>query len=352
MDIYEPLPLPETLDLAAAKRLRAKLLTEIRPYMLRRLTALGQLTDPDIDAQVERIELEMRLCEIDNHDWALDERIVSEEPPPLAYLMPAELGELAVTGAHNATARATLFYSPEAKFNVHGPIMLFHAATLAEGLLAPGETLSQLEATNFSKMVISQLRLTLFDADAEPPRLHRPGMAAASISGAFRTSAGRRLAFYGIPDPAWPVTRRCLANRIAVNLIPPGHPFERDGAAYIIRTPASVPPELWPEGGLGVPALLMTVLDTLMLMMLTQHIHADETRLLVSIRDLPMGSATLDELVIGTQIAFTPHVEKTRRVSDTLVMMPIDIRFARCPDVPTRVMVGESTLPYFHMPVG
>ena len=101
-----------------------------------------------------------------------------------------------------------------------------------------------------------------------------------------------------------------------------------------------------------MPALLMTVLDTLMLMMLTQHIHADETRLLVSIRDLPIGPAMLDELVTGTRITFTPHVDKTRRVGDTLVMMPIDIRFARCPDVPTRVMVGESTEPYYRMPVG
>ena len=350
MDIYEPLPDPDTLDLAQAKELRQRILTGLRPWMLRRITALGRAASPDVDSQMERIELELRLAEIDAHDAALDSKIVAAETPQLAYLMPAELEELDVVGHGKATARATLFYSPEAKFNVHGPIMLYHVAALAEHMLGPGERLSRLETANFSKMVISQLRLTIFDPEQEPTALHRPAMSGASLSGAFRLSSGRRLAFYGIQDHQYPVGRRCWINRIALSLIPRDRPPERDGEYYLVRTPPSAP-ALWPDEGLAVPAQLMTVGDTLMLLMLTEHIHADETRLLLSIRDLPIGPDMIEALVSDTEIGFAPRLEKARRVGETLVIMPTDVRFARFPDLATRIMTGESTEPYYRMPV-
>lgn len=351
MDIYEPLPDPETLDLASAKALRLGILTVLRPYLLRRLTALGPATATDLGARIDRFELETRLGQIDAHDWALDARITSAEEPTLAYHMCAEFTDLAMLGPGKATGRAALFYSPEAKFNVHGPIMLFHAAALAERVLGPGEALAHLESASFSKMVISQLRLTVFDPAQEPLAEHRQAIAGASLSGVFRLSSGRRLHFYGVQDHHHPVGRRCWINRIAMNLIPCDGPPERDGEVYRVRTPASIPPELWPEGGLGVPAQLMTVVDTLVMLMLTEHMHADETRLLLSVRDLPISPDMLHELVIDATIGFAPRRDKARRVGDTLVMMPTDIRFARRPDLQTRIMTGESTEPYYRMPV-
>lgn len=341
---FESLPDPTTLTLDEARSLRFSLLTKTRPAILRRLTMLRTAAADDLASQIDRVELEFRLAAIDVHDVELDAAITVHERPSLPHEMAIELHELILVASRRATARAGLFYSPEAKFNVHGPIMLFHVAALAELLLESGETIVALETVSFNRMVISHLRLTIVDATADelPPK-------DAAIIGAFRLSSGRRLIFHGVPDREHPVAKRCWINRLAAALA--FGKVDLDDAVYRFHTPNAVPPELVPAGGLGMPSALMTVIDTLVMMMLSQHIHADETRLLLSIRELPISIAMLEELAIGTTIAFEPHTNRARRVGE-MIVMPTDVRFGRFPDARTRIMTGESTVPYYRMPVG
>jgi hypothetical protein len=351
MDIHQSLPPIDSLGPDSAKAVSHHLRTTLRPHILHRLTQLGQLQSPDTADKIDRIELEMRLAEIDQYELTLVQDIIALDPPTPAHRMAPELAEVEVDGFSKATARAALFYSPEAVFNVHGPISLYHAAALAMTLFKPDERFAGLESVSFSKMVISQLRFTIFDPAEQAEEQHKAALKGASISGSFRLSSGRRLSFFGIQDHRYPVERMCWINRIALGLLPPGCASTFDNGVYRVRLSARIAPETLPEHGLTAPAALMTVIDTMVLMMMSKTIHSDETKLLLAIRNLPMSADPLNDLLIDGELEFTPHLNKARKWSADIVMMPTDVVFRKYTDQPTRVFTAESNLPYHRMPV-
>ncbi|MEL6477233.1 MAG: hypothetical protein AAFR17_07880 [Pseudomonadota bacterium] len=345
IDIHIPLPDAGAVSAAEAKALRHRIGTALRPHILRRLTALAAVPDTD-NTRIDRLELEMRLRQLDTYDLALDGVIHAAEPPVPAHEMPLDLAELDRSEAR-ASARAALFFSPEARFNVHGPIMLAHAAALAERLLRPGEALAMLEAASFSRMVISQLRLTVVDLDSAAARGAREAMRAASISGRFALSSGRRLGFYGVQDHRRPVTRTAWINRAALALVPPGFAHRAEAGRFHVDMPAPKAP----VAPMDRPRALMTALDALILLMMSETIHDGQTKMLVALRNLPLPPGLPERLLAGRRITFAPQRQKSRVWAGDIVMMPTELSFGDG-EARARVFTAETIRPYYQLPVG
>ncbi|HVF26684.1 MAG TPA: hypothetical protein VM943_00505 [Pyrinomonadaceae bacterium] len=328
---------------------------ELRPWILSSLAHLYKQESPTTDQQIDVLEFELRLNEIDNYSNEVDEIIYRECPPPPAQFREPVFREEEVSGDAFATAIAELFFSAESKTNVHGPVMLYHAATLAERLLRPSEQIVKLGKTSFKKMVVCQMRFFVCDAERGYPAEALSLLPTASIVGSFLLSSGRPLEFFGVQISGRPVTETAYFNSFALKVLPALNlPEDSDlyhvtksSDLYSVKLRTTAPLSEIPAGGFTVPLCLMTLLDIMMIVMVTYRLHAQQTKLLLAVNELPLMPDPVNELASGVMLEIRPRTDKTRVWKENFLLMPIDFRFSPLQKEFSRLYSAETDLPYY-----
>ncbi len=352
MDIHAKLPDVEGLGADEAAKVWEFLRKELRPHMIMRLASdefAGELTP---DREIDRLELDFRLREIDAYTETVEAIVTARDPLVPAHLMTARLEGLQLDGTRLAEARAPLFFSPESKHNVHGPIMIYHAASLAQHLLASNEEITALESAAFSKMVIHELHMTVYDPAGCDQTLHKHRSAEASVSGRFRTSAGRKLAFYGIAIPDRPVMMVVGFNAVALGALPEGFKNTRRGDTFRVVLNRSLPDAAMPSEQPDAAICLMCLLDALLLLMVSDEVTPDQTKLLVGLRDVPVLPNVAEALTSGVTVEIAALTDKARRWREDFLMIPVEAVFEPLHEKPIRLITAHTDLPYYRLGVG
>lgn len=210
--VIDPIPAsppdPATLDAPGVARLFGALRQRRLDLMVRLAALEAQAADPAANpaAFIDRMETQAELQELLGYMRRLQARAKSIEVWEPADRMVPEFAEMGGDGRHWVAGRGLCPLTPDSVLFLHGPVVLWYAAALAERLLAPDDRLAWLRKAGFHKELMSEPRLVVWDTAAEPP----PGVdrADAAVQGLFETAQGRLLAFAAIPDPARPLTRK------------------------------------------------------------------------------------------------------------------------------------------------
>ncbi len=348
MNLYHPLPDINDLDAHTATEVARFVRAELRPYILSSLASLYKLESPTDEQQIDLLEFELRLNEVDNYANEVDELIYRECPPAPAQFMKPVLKELEFSEDAFATASAELFFSSESKTNIHGPVMLYHIAALAESILRPSEKIVTLRKTSFKKMVVSQMRFFVCDAARGYPTSVAPLLPSASVVGSFHLNSGRVLEFFGVHLPGLAVREIAHFNSFALKMIPELKVNKDiDGELYRVKLRTFAPlPEI-PPGGFTAPLCLMTLLDLLILLMFTERLHPQQTKLLLGVNELHLLPDMVKDLTSGVTLEFHPRTNKTRMWQDKFLLMPIDFRFSPLQEEFSRLYTAETDLPYY-----
>jgi hypothetical protein len=115
-------------------------------------------------------------------------------------------------------ARALVPLTPDSLLFVHGPVILWHAAALAEELLAPGERLCRLVRGAFHRELTTEPRIIVWDRALGdvPVEIDDNAVAAAGV---FETSERRELDFAAVATPGCTPTRRAGWHPVTAHLI-------------------------------------------------------------------------------------------------------------------------------------
>jgi hypothetical protein len=138
-------------------------------------------------------------------------------------------------------ARALVPLTPDSLLFVHGPVILWHAAALAEELLAPGDRLCRMTRSAFHRELTTEPRIVVWDcaAGTAPPCFERD---AVSSDGVFETVSGRALAFAVLPSAGHPPASRAGWHPMTAHLIASSPSKTAQPAAFSQPlTPASCP---------------------------------------------------------------------------------------------------------------
>jgi len=349
MDIYHPLPDVAQLNGNSATEISRFLRSELRPYILERLADSYKQASPTADQQIDLIELELRLNEIDNYSNQIDELIYRECPPPPAQFREPVLTEIEFSGDEFATAVAELFFSAESKTNVHGPVMLYHLAALAERILRPSERIVALRKTSFKRMVVRQMRLFVCDAVKGYPDKVASLVNSAAVIGTFVLNSGRKLEFFGVQIAGRPVTETAHFNSFALKILPETLKLIKVGDIYYSKLRTSTPLSEIPAGGFTVPLCLMTILDVLMIIMVTEKVNPQHTKLLLGVNELHLLPDPVNELTSGVTLEIRPRTDKTRKWQEKFLLMPVDFRFSPLQEEFSRLYSAETDLPYYRI---
>jgi hypothetical protein len=349
MDIYHPLPDIGQLNGNSAAEISRFLRTELRPYILECLADLYKQASPTADQQIDLIEFELRLNEIDNYSNQIDELIYRECPPPPAQFREPVFKDLEFSVDAFATAVAELFFSAESKTSVHGPVMLYHLAALAERILRPSERIVALRKTSFKKMVVRQMRLFVCDGARGYPDKVAPLVNSAAVVGTFVLNSGRKLDFFGVQIAGSPVTETAHFNSFALKILPEKLKLSKVGGVYYSELRTFTPFSELPEGGLTVPLCLMTILDILMITMVSEQVNPQQTKLLLGVNELHLLPDPVNELTSGVTLEIRPRTDKTRMWQEKFLLMPVDFRFSPLQKEFSRLYSAETDLPYYRI---
>ncbi len=346
MDIYPSLPAIDGIAHDSALETAQLIRGELRPYILDRLAdfcSRKELTQRD---QSRVLELETRIDEIDKYAMQLDQFIINECPPPPAQLREPALDVKKRKEYVYVEAVAELFFSAESLTNVHGPVMLFYLATLAEEILHPGEVITGLRKTAFKRLVVRQMRLYACDAAEGFPAPVAKLTESASVTGRFLLNSGRMLDFFGVQTPERPVIDIANFNSFAIKMMPKGLERTKVGDVYHMRLALRAADECIPPGGFTPASSLMTSLDFIMIMWLTLP-YPYRTKLLLRIMELDVLPDPVNQLSNGVTVQILPHEDKKRRINDDFWLMPADFRFSPLEEKFKRVHIAIGDLPYY-----
>jgi hypothetical protein len=341
IDIHAPLPDAAMLDaksqLAMARRLRG----ELRPELIRRLTALPPPPSCTTSQMVDRLEADLRLQEVDAYAAELERMILSHTPPVPSERMPVRLHDLKIEPDLEVSARTELFFSPTTKCIVHGPDILRYAAGLAEHLLRPGEALEELEFAHWRRAVLSNIRLTV---RAREPSATMAIDSTACVLGTLRTTSGRRLDYRGEVLPAFPIFEESGHNECALSMLRPLRWMTLDGHdALRLSLPTDAP---WLEALNRSRAFgLFILVELLGLLTGFKAEQASATHLSVKIEGLPVPERLGDLFQQGLTLEYERVFEHARQRLPQTQTVPFRYRFRPFQQTPRRGLMAITELP-------
>lgn len=148
-----------------------------------------------------------------------------------------------IDGASWCSARALVPLTPDSLLFVHGPVTVWHAASLAESLLDAHDRLISLTKCAFHRELTFEPQIIVWNESLDrPPHLFdREDIA---VSGSFLTKRGQSFGFAAVADPGHVPMARAGWHPMTTALIARGQGRER------VAEPGSVQqklgPELWP----------------------------------------------------------------------------------------------------------
>ena len=340
----------DTTDLTPDEALDASRLVQstLRPQLLDRLLELyrqGAAGRKGVDTEIT--EVESRVRELDEYGLRLDQLIVNERPPLPAQLCDPKLTVLRRDGREYVAADAEMFFSAESLTNVHGPVMLYHLATLADHLLCPGESIVGIRKTAFRQLVVHQMRLYVCEASQALPQEAATRLDDAAVTGTFVLSSGRRLTFFGVQLPGRSVKTFASQNSFALNLLPRDMAWESVAELYRVQLATRVPDEVVPAGGFTPAASLMSALDVMLLMLL--HLpYPEPTRLLLRVAELDIPFDPVAQLAGG---CLEVRSAKERLMNSGMRFIRAGYRFSPLEGRFRSIQIGLSDAPYYRFVV-
>lgn len=201
--------------------------------------------------------------------------------------------------AHGRSARAIVPLTPDSMLFVHGPVVLWHAAALAEGMLAPGDRLTRLIRGSFRRELTVEPYIVLWDRKSGAPEDIDGATIAAD--GMFATASGRELAFAALPAEGHVPRRRAGWHPLTARVIAACP--EKSVAPAVINhafAPADFPSAERANRG---SSILLAKAEAL-LAAFTQHILVGERIFLLS-----RGLNIVIDANLGEWLAATPQVQ-------------------------------------------
>jgi hypothetical protein len=326
-DIRAPLPDIATLHADRQSEVARWIRGHLRPALMSRLSHLLAAAESDTDTMLDRLELDLRLQQVNAYAAELDALIGRHTPPVPSERMPIRLHDLRIEPDLQVSARTELYFSPTTKYFVHGPDALRYALDLAERLLRPGEAFEELEVAHWRRIMLSNLHLSVRVRDPahEAPAAMRSDPTT-SMSGTIRTTAGRRLDYRGEALAAYPIFEESGYNESALEMLRPLRWVKVDGRnALHLSLPATAPClaalNRSPSFGLFTLAELLGFLAGLK----TEHTPA--THLSVRIEGLPVPDRLGDLFRTGITLEYERVFEQARQRLPHTRTVPFRYRF-------------------------
>ncbi|OUS24548.1 hypothetical protein A9Q99_24440 [Gammaproteobacteria bacterium 45_16_T64] len=349
-EIADPIKsLPDIQSLSPESALTSSIWirSNLRPKLLKDFTAQFDATPTSKIRSTQLDRITSQIDQLDHYAATLDQRIFDNSPPTPAQHWKAEYSVLQKQGNDFISAESPLFFSAESLTNVHGPVMLFHLATLAEELLLTGEHIISLRKAIFKKLVTNEMSLFVCDAAKGFPDSIADKIKQSSISGKFALNSGRVLNFIGVAIPNKPVTRFAHFNSFTMNLMPPGLEVTQQHHLFRLQLESKVTALDIPRGGFSPASSLMTMLDIWMIMILSTPTES-KTRLLLSINKLDILPDPERQLISGVSAEVIMDTSRSRALPGGLHMVPTKMRFSPIDDNWSLAQIAAGGQPYYH----
>jgi len=323
-------PEPESLDAGEIDRLFVGL-RERREALLQDLRALQLRAEQSNDPTtfIDLMEARVGLNELMGYWRRLLARALSLQSwAPLGSEAPC-FTEVRGDDRHR-TARAQVPLTPDSLLFVHGPVILWHAAALAEHLLTPGDRLCRLVRSAFHRELTTEPQIIVWDSmfGRPPVEFDNDAMAA---SGVFETAGQRALAFAVLPSVGHAPTRRAGWHPVTAHLIAT--------AADRTAEPSAFSQTLTADGCPGADTIargsaVLLAKSEAFLAVLTQHVLVGERVLLLSrAPNFTIDADFGDWLATSPELQFEIDWQRQRPIPGRGAFVPV--RYRALPSEPT-----------------
>lgn len=228
-------------------------------------------------------------------------------------------------GERFRAARASVPLTADGLMFVHGPVVLWHAAVLAEQMLDGGDRLVRLNRGAFHRELAVEPVIVVWDTRSPAPAGH--DVREAAVEGSFATAEGRELAFAALPATGRRPARRAGWHPMAARIIAEAPPRLAEPAAFgFVLTPSHCPEAGTLDRG---SAVLLAKLEAVMTVF-TQHLAVGERLVLLS-RVLNFGiDADLGGWLAGRpEIRFELDWKRQRAIPGRGSFVPMRYRIGR-----------------------
>jgi len=346
VDLYAPLPVPETLDPAAARVAFDFARQRLRPAVLSSLEDQYRRSTRRPEDFVDVVELELRLQQVERWCEAVEAAFQLSRSVVPAQRRHVDLRDVETHGHQVASGTARLFCCPLSPWFVHGPILLRYAIGLAERLLVPEERIVAVAEASWRRIVVNHLRLTAHDLAVgivgEPDR-------ELAFTGLLATSQGRVLRVAGAQIPGDPVVALSGVNTLTFGLLREGCSYDRVKRVWRFGLSPDRGEEQGPALDAHAGVTAMTLVEVLSVGMVNLRSGSGGQVLLAGVRNLPVAGPYGEIFRTGGTLELRDLPDRIRQTRAGLALVPVEYRFLPFQRDFEPALLAETKLPYFRL---
>jgi len=340
------LPVPETLDLAAARVAFDFARQRLRPAIVSRLEDQYRRQAQSPEHFVDVVELELRLQQVERWCDAVESAFQLSGLLVPAQRQHVDLRDVQTDGQQVASGTARLFCCPLSPWFVHGPILLRYAVGLAERLLAPEERIVAVAEASWRQIVVNHLRLTAHDlavgVAGDPDRQ-------LAFTGVLATSQGRVIRVAGSQIPSDPVVALSGVNTLTFGLLREGCSYDRVERVWRFGLSPGRGGGQGPTLDAHAGVTAMTLVEVLSVGMVNLRSGSGGQVLLAGVRNLPIAGPSGEIFRTGGTLELRELPDRIRQTRVGVALVPVEYRFLPFQRDFEPALLAETKLPYFRL---